>query len=103
MEEVVRLHTFRVVEGHRQYLVEWANSWTDGYRVKLEPRVHDIGTIPKRGDPRWEVTEVFEQKQRDAGTTVYSVKWGKTWEPASYLIPKGSHISGLIADFTMKN
>jgi len=67
--------------------------------VELEPRVHDIGTRPKRGDPRWEVTKVFEQKQSDAGTTVYLVKWGKTWEPASYLKPKGSHMSGLIADF----
>ena len=67
--------------------------------MELEPRVHDIGTRPKRGDPRWEVTKVFEQKQSDAGTTVYLVKWGKTWEPASYLKPKGSHMSGLIADF----
>jgi ribonuclease HI len=97
-EQAVRLHKCRDVGGHRQYLVEWADTWTDGHKVKRQPH-HNIGTVPKKGGHREEIERVLEERQNEQGTTEYKVKWVKTWEPAAYLIPKIGGASPLIVQF----
>jgi len=73
----VRLHKCRAVGGHRQYLVEWADTWTDGHQVKRQPH-HNIGTFigttPKKGGRREEIERVVEERRNDQGTTEYNVK-----------------------------
>jgi len=97
-EQAVRLHKCRAVGGHRQYLVEWADTWTDGHQVKRQPH-HKIGTTPKKGGHREEIERVVKDRQTDQGITEYKVKWMKTWEPAAYLIPKSGGTSPLIVEF----
>jgi len=70
----VRLHKCRAVGEHRQYLVEWADTWTDGHQVKRQPH-HNIGIIPKKGGRREEIERVIEERRNDQGTTEYKVKW----------------------------
>jgi hypothetical protein len=72
-ERAVRLHKCRAVGGHRQYLVEWADTCTDGHQVKRQPH-HNIGTTPKKGGRREEIERVVEERRNDKGTTEYKVK-----------------------------
>jgi hypothetical protein len=99
-EQAVRLHKCQTVGGNRQYsyLVEWADTRTDGHKVKRLPN-HNVVTTPKKGGRREEIERVVEERRNDQQTIEYKVKRVKTWEPAAYLIPKTGGASPLIVEY----
>mmetsp|Transcript_15620 Transcript_15620/g.37891 ORF Transcript_15620/g.37891 Transcript_15620/m.37891 type:complete len:350 (+) Transcript_15620:89-1138(+) len=97
-EEAVCLHRCKSEGGRRQYLVEWADTWTDGHQVRRQPH-HNIGARPRKGVHLEDIERVVETRQNDRGKPEYKVKWAKTWEPEEYLVPKAGGTSALIAEF----